>query len=162
MNKEVFALWLEYLRSGAYKVNKFRMTNGAGRYSAIGVLADLLIKEYGEGRWADLDLDLFTEEQQEYKYGFCWCFTPKYMELDPETNEIVPVEAIRPNYYRVYVPLQQWFWPGATFDIQDTIYSWTDSQQYSLADVSDALEDGLYFKVDECSKLQKPLRKRDC
>ncbi len=143
MLKEILQLWLQYLRSDAYKVNKFRLCSN-GRYSPLGVLVDALIKEYGEGRWVDLD-NKYDGKEIVYKDGYAWKYRPQFAAITDEGKiKLVPAEAdVR---YRVYLPKEQWFWPGVTTAIQDKIYSWTDSQGYSMRKVADALEDGNYLR----------------
>lgn len=143
MNKDVFQLWVKALRSGAYKVCKFRMINDKGRYSPIGVLANVLINEYGCGRWFNRD-DPNFEGKPPDKLGFSWYYRPEEQEVVEDKIVTVPCEVWR--HYTVYLPLRQWFWPGLTFDMQDRIYKWTDSDGHQLIKVADMLEDGYHYK----------------
>ena len=147
MFKSVFRKWIEYLRSDRYKLCRFRLTNGQNRFSAMGVLADVLIKEYSEGRWLDCDNRKFSDEQQPYKNGFAWYYRPKYIEIDENGKQFKEMLGEVHVDYRVYLPLKQWFWPGLTYEIQDRIYSWSDEfGGYNLARVADALEDGEHYE----------------
>jgi len=145
MDKDVYLLWLEALRSKVYKVSKFRMTDGFNRFSPIGVLADILIKNYGEGRWYNQDDPKF-EGKTEYVYGYAW----RYRPLLVITNEITgAIQTERVDFainYNVYLPLQQWYWPSLSYKIQDIIYNWTDCQGFQHEQVADLLEDQLHLQ----------------
>ncbi len=143
MEKEVFDLWLQYLRSGVYKRARFRLVDNNSRFSPIGVLADLLSKEFSCGRWINID-ETYDDKPIIYKYGWCWKYRPENMEII--NGEHVNVLADEYVKYRVYLPLKQWFWPGATFALQDTIYSWSDHYNYSYSKISDLLEDGKHYQ----------------
>ncbi len=143
MDVDVFTPWLQYLRSGVYKRARFRLADSNSRFSPLGVLADLLSKEYSCGRWNNLD-ETYDDKPVVFKYGWSWSYRPEFLELiNGERVNVLWESHIK---YRVYLPLKQWFWPGATYALQDTIYSWSDHYNYSFSKISDLLEDGKHYQ----------------
>jgi hypothetical protein len=125
------------------------MADGLGRYSPIGVLADVLLINHGDGKWVNLDNEYWRTELLDHttERGWAWKYRPTITNYNEETKEFEEFTGVVRNvYYTVYLPSKQWFWPSITEKIQDTIYSWTDSGGLQHEDVADMLEDGLYHE----------------